>query len=127
MPATKVVLYRQGRNGPVPAKAWLDELRQREPKAYAKCLNRILLLAQFGNELRRPHADLLDDGIFELRARSGTVQYRLLYFFEGKNVAVISHGLTKEGKVPKSEIEYAKRHRAQVRRSFDQYTADWET
>lgn len=51
----------------------------------------------------------------------------MLYFFEGKNTAVISHGLTKEDKVPVSEIENAKRHRAQVKQNFNQYTADWET
>jgi hypothetical protein len=34
--------------------------------------------------LRRPHADYLEDGIYELRWRNGTVQYRILYFFHGR-------------------------------------------
>jgi DNA-binding XRE family transcriptional regulator len=48
---------------------------------YAKCAVRIRRLADLGHELRRPEADLLRDGICELRARLGTVNYRILYFF----------------------------------------------
>ena len=39
--------------------------------------------------------DLLRNGIYELRAKVGTVNYRVLYFFCGSNVACLSHGLTK--------------------------------
>ncbi|MEH1871881.1 type II toxin-antitoxin system RelE/ParE family toxin [Nostoc sp.] len=38
-------------------------------------------LAEYGFELRRPAADLLRDGIYELRAKHVRVQYRILYFF----------------------------------------------
>ena len=64
-----------------------------------------LFLSDLGHELRRPHADILRDGIYELRARSGNVNYRILYFYHGKNVAILAHGLTKEAKVPKQDIE----------------------
>ena len=47
------------------------------------------------------------DGIYELRARSGNINYRLLYFFHGQNVAVLAHGLTKEAEVPTADIERA--------------------
>lgn len=50
---------------------------------------------------------MLRDGIYELRARSGNVNYRILYFFHGQNVAVLAHSLTKEAKVPKKDIERA--------------------
>jgi phage-related protein len=50
---------------------------------------------------------MLRDGVYELRARSGNVNYRILYFFHGQNVAVLAHSLTKEAKVPKSDIERA--------------------
>ncbi len=68
---------------------------------------RMLLLAAMGHELRRPYSDLLRDGIYELRARVGRVNYRLLYFFQGKDIAVVVHGLTKEQEVPASDIERA--------------------
>ena len=63
-------------------------------------------LAELGHELRRPEADLLRDGIYELRVGYRRVNYRMLYFFH-KTTAVISHGCTKEDVVPNSEIDLA--------------------
>ena len=57
--------------------------------------------------LRRPAADYLRDGIYELRAKQGHVQYRLLYFFHGRQVAILAHALTKEDEVPEADIERA--------------------
>lgn len=70
---------------------------------------RIERLHELGYALRRPEADLLRDGIYELRASFQSVNYRMLYFFH-QQTAVISHGLTKEKKVPEREIEVAIRH-----------------
>jgi phage-related protein len=68
-------------------------------------------LAQFGHELRRPLADFLRDGVYELRIRKGRVNYRILYFFHGRNLAILGHALTKEDKVPKIDIERAIRRK----------------
>jgi len=35
----------------------------------------------------------------------GGVNYRILYFFHGPQVAILGHALTKEGAVPNAEIE----------------------
>ncbi len=43
----------------------------------------------------------------ELRARIGRVNYRILYFFHGRNVALLAHGLTKEAEVPAAELNRA--------------------
>jgi phage-related protein len=127
MPATEVRAFRDAdRGGTVPVQEWLDELEHREPKAYAKCLARILELAEKGNEMRRPHADYLRDGICELRATLGKDQYRLLYFFFGKNIVAVSHGITKEREVPPAEIEVAIKRKNLVVRSPDRYTADFD-
>ena len=92
---------------------WLNELRDTNAKAWANCRARIVLLSQAGYELRRPAADFLQDGIYELRAKQGHVQYRILYFFHGRNVAILAHSLTKEDVIPQVEIERAlKRKRA---------------
>ncbi len=57
--------------------------------------------------MRRPEADFLRDGIYELRASLGGVNYRVLYFFHGAVAAIVSHGIVKEGAVPSQEISHA--------------------
>lgn len=100
MPQTKVVFYKE-RDGSVPLLEWLDGL---PAKVQLKCLAKIERLKQEGHELRRPEADLLRDKIYELRASYQGVHYRLLYFFHGKVAAIVSHGITKEDRVPSAEI-----------------------
>jgi phage-related protein len=59
-------------------------------------------------ELRRPAADFLRDGIYELRAKHVKVQYRILYFFHGQNVVVLGHAFVKEeSQVPNEDIDLA--------------------
>ncbi len=106
MPQTRLLFF-QDADGTAPVWEWLRDLREGNPKAYAKCLVRIRRLAESGHELRRPEADLLRDGIYELRARLGTVNYRILYFFHGRNVAVLAHAITKEDDIPVVEINRA--------------------
>jgi phage-related protein len=103
LPDTKVFLYRED-DGKVPILEWLDSLPS---KAVAKCRVRIERLAQLGHELRRPEADFLRDGIYELRVGLAGRNYRMLYFFHGRAVAILSHGLVKERVVPPKEIDHA--------------------
>ena len=110
MPRAQVIFF-QERDGDVPVLEWLRTLRKRDMNGYAKCVARIRRLAQEGHELRRPEADLLRDGIHELRARRGRVNYRILYFFHGQNVAILAHALTKEAEVPDVDIERARRRK----------------
>lgn len=95
MSKTHVLLFQEPA-GRCPVLEWLRELQRTDPKAFAKCVAVIDRLRELGQELRRPTADFLRDGIHELRARKGNVNYRLLYFFHGRGVAVLAHGLTKE-------------------------------
>jgi phage-related protein len=106
MPQTKLLFFLDA-DGTAPVWEWLKDLRTRNPKAFAKCVVRVRRLVELGHELRRPEADLLQDGIYELRARLGTVNYRLLYFFHGRNVAVLAHAITKENEIPVVEIKRA--------------------
>lgn len=106
MPKTQVIFFREA-GGEAPVVKWLKELLNSNPKAWANCRVKIDMLRQSGHELRRPAADLLRDGIYELRARQGNVQYRILYFFHGRNVAILAHSLTKEDQIPPMDIERA--------------------
>lgn len=94
-------------DGSSPLIEWLDGLGS---KVQDKCIVRVERLAEMGHELRRPEADFLRDGIYELRWKSEGVQFRILYFFY-KGKAVISHGLKKEAEVPPKEIDMAIRRR----------------
>jgi phage-related protein len=76
-------------------------------KAQDKCQVRVERLRELGHELRRPEADLLRDGIYELRASLQGIHYRILYFFYGAVAAIVSHGIVKEDAVPPNEIERA--------------------
>ena len=106
MPTTTLIFFQEA-DGTAPAVEWLKQLRRENERAFAKCRVRLARLAEMGHELRRPEADYLRDEIYELRSRMGTVNYRVLYFFHGRNVAIVSHGFTKEAEVPNREINLA--------------------
>jgi phage-related protein len=103
MPRTNLVFYKDD-DGSVPVLEWLDSL---PVKALDKCVVRIERLRELGHELRRPEADYLRDGVYELRVGLQHLNYRILYFFNGRTAAVLSHGLIKEAAVPPKEIEKA--------------------
>jgi phage-related protein len=101
-----------------PLLVWLDKL---PTKVQDKCIVRIERLAEKGHELRRPEADFLRDGIYELRTSFQNVNYRMLYFFH-RQTAVISHGLTKDKQVPDRETAVAIRHRELFEKNPAKYT-----
>lgn len=111
MPPTQVLFFAEG-DGQAPVVVWLKELKRWDPKAFAKCAAGIERLRLLGHELRRPTADYLRDGIHELRLRQGRVHYRILYFFHGRNAAVVVHALTKGGAVPSRDIDRALRRKS---------------
>ncbi len=103
MPKTKIIIY-QDEDGSVPLIKWL---REQSPKVQDKCTAMIELLAANGNELKRPHADYVDGGIYELRPTVRRVHYRILYCFIGKNIVLLTHGFVKTGKIPRAQIRKA--------------------
>jgi hypothetical protein len=118
MAKTDILIFQEA-EGQVPLLDWLDDL---PAKARDKCIVRVELLAQMGHELRRPLCDLLEQGIFELRARLGSVNYRILYAFVGPHVVLLSHGCTKERAVPRTEINRALRNLEQYRKDPKTHT-----
>jgi phage-related protein len=123
LPQVQVVLYKED-EGTVPVLEWLDEL---PVKIQDKCAARIKRLMICGHELRRPEADYLRDGIYELRVRYHRTNYRLLYFFYGSQIVIVTHGLTKEREVPSKEIDKALTLRRKFEASPESHTVLWET
>lgn len=99
------------KNGECPVQEYLDSL---SPKLRAKTLRTIMLLEEFGTELRLPYSRVIGDGIFELRSIVRNDVTRVLYFFMEGNVAILTNGFTKKTqKTPDNEIEKAKLYRSE--------------
>ncbi len=105
MSEMKIIFYYDYDYSCCPLIDWLDKA---DKKVIFKCLASIELLKEKGNSLRRPHADYLRDEIYELRIKVNRIHYRILYFFNGKDIIVLSHGITKKSDiVPSKEIDLA--------------------
>lgn len=106
MPKTDVYFYADEKRR-APVLEWLKDLRGRNARAYAKCVAAIQELGARGHELRRPLVENLGGGLYELRVRVGRQNYRVLYFFHGRNAVVLAHALTKEDVIPRSDLNRA--------------------
>ncbi|MSQ93311.1 MAG: type II toxin-antitoxin system RelE/ParE family toxin [Gemmataceae bacterium] len=106
--------------GGVPFVEWLESLPE---KAQDKCRVRLERLAEMGHELRRPEADYLRDGVYELRIKFLRVNHRILYFFHGRTAVILSHGLQKEKAVPPKEIDLARDRKSVFISDPAKYTA----
>ncbi len=85
----------------------MDFLDRAPREARVKAHARIELLAMHGHRLGRPHADYIGDGLYELRWRHRRVDYRLLYFFHGRQVIVMVQARTKEDRLPAAAVAQA--------------------
>jgi phage-related protein len=103
-----VEFYRKA-NGRCPTEEFLDSLENEEKVFIRRAIWR---LAEYGYELKRPHAAPLRDHILELRKRTHKGNIRLLYFFFDGEKFIITHGFKKKSnKVPSNEIDKAIEYR----------------
>lgn len=72
------ILYYETTGGESPVEKFVDARKDRDQ---AKIFSWISLLEEQGPNLPRPYADLLTDGIHELRVKLSGDQVRILYFF----------------------------------------------
>ena len=75
-----------------PAKEFLLKL---DKKMRAKMTDMISLLQDNGYELREPYSKHLSEGIFELRAKVGSDNTRVLYFFYVARRSILTNGFVK--------------------------------
>jgi phage-related protein len=120
VPRTRVVIYREEEDD-APFVPWLLGL---PPTAQDEVRLRVERLMELGHELRRPEADYLRDGIYELRATASGIHYRVLYFFHGRIAAVLAHGVVKERRVPNREIELAIRRKQRFEQNPGKHTLE---
>lgn len=119
MPKTDIVMYAED-DGSVPFLNWFASLPD---KAQDKVYVRLERLRELGHELRRPEADYLRDDIYEVRTKHQSVNYRVLYFFYGRTLVVLSHGFAKQqARVPDRDLYTAIQRRKRFVTSPNRHT-----
>lgn len=104
------VIFFDKEDGTEPVKDFILTL---DKKMRAKVMKELKMLSINGTELREPYSKPLEDGIFELRAQSGSDITRVLYFFFVGHKIILTNGFIKKStKTPPEEINRAKRYRA---------------
>ena len=86
------IIFYETAAGRQPTRDFLNSL---PIKVRAKVSKWIIKLEEYGPNLPRPYADIVQGKIRELRIIFASTQYRLLYFFYGKYV-IITHGFIKK-------------------------------
>lgn len=105
-----LVLYYKTPDGKCPVRELIDSRKGRDQ---AKIFALISALQDRGPTLPRPYADLLEDGIHELRIRLSGDQFRVLYFFCFRRFIVLTHTFEKvTAEVPRVEIQKVKKYRS---------------
>jgi len=103
-------IYYTKQDGTKPVEEYIKKLSVNQR---AKTLAFSILLEEKGPNLHRPYADLLEDGIHELRIKLKGTQVRILYFFCYQDIIVFTNVFDKHSnKVPESEINLSKERRA---------------
>lgn len=102
----RIVFYRQS-SGACPVEKFLDSLAAKEAR-------KIIWTLQLVRTLPRPPAQyfkkLVGTELWEIRSEIGGNAFRLLGFFDGDTVIVLTSGFAKKTrKTPKQEIETAER------------------
>ena len=110
------VVYYQSEKGVCELLEFLDSRKEQEQQ---KIRAWITLLEEKGPQVPRPYADILRDGIHELRIKLTGNQVRVLYFFCFRDYVVLTHAFTKNtSKVPEEQIKKALKCRDDVLARF---------
>jgi len=95
--------------------------------ARERCRDRLRLLAESGHRLRRPLAARVCPGLYELRLKYRGLNLRMLCFFHGQTIVVVSHGFVEQQAViPLAEVCRALDCRARFEADPDAHTSGSE-
>jgi len=106
------IYYFIDENGDIPVKEFIHSLTMKEQvRIYAY----IRELKREGNNLRRPLADYLTSGIYELRPQKN----RIFYFFYLKGNAVLVHAIKKKSdRIPENDLNLCLRRKSQIETGY---------
>ncbi len=89
---------------------FLDNLEKDTKSKVAQLFD---MLEMFGSEIGMPYSKSLGNGLFELRI-SSKVSIRIIYCFH-KNYVILLHAFIKKSdKIPKKELDLAKRRQKNI-------------
>ena len=105
----KIIFYRL-ETGKSPVEAFFDSLTNKQFERIAFVLD---LIEQIDIVPRKYFKKLEGtDGIWEVRAQQGNNTFRILGFFDGRNLVVLDHAFAKKSqKTPKKEIALAQKRK----------------
>lgn len=104
------LVFYQKSNGDCPVGEFMNSLNN---VMYNKMSSKLTSLEFCGNQPKGDFTKNLGDGIFELRAQTKTDISRILFFFDKNRKIVLTNGFVKKTqRLPASEMETAKRYRA---------------
>ncbi len=104
----KHVYFFMDESGFSPVEKFINELSEKER---AKVRAYIKILKEFGHNVRRPIADYLGEGIYELRPQA----HRVFYFYFMKDSAVLLHMLRKKtDKIPFNDLKLCIKRKTEV-------------
>ena len=102
------IWYFVDERGKSPVKEFIDDLPLDEQVKVFAYINE---LRKQGHNLRRPLADYVRDGIYELRPKAN----RLFYFFYLRENVVFVHAIKKKThKIPENDIEVSLKRKRQI-------------
>ena len=108
------VEYYEKDDGSRPAEEFI---LSQDNKMQAKIFAALEWLESKGPALREPYSKVLDDGIFEVRAKQGSDISRVLYFFVVGRRVILTNGFVKKTmKTPKTELDLARKYKADYER-----------
>jgi len=106
------IYYFVDERGDNPARDFIESLPLKER---AKVFAYINELKRQGNNLRRPMADYLEGGIYELRPKDN----RIFYFFYLKDSAVLVHAAKKKTReIPRNDLNLCLRRKQLVETGY---------
>jgi phage-related protein len=101
---TRVIFY-ENENGRMPVREALESLSEPDQ---AKAAAHLALLEKHGHALREPHVKYLQEKLRELRFKISAGQYRVFFFFQVGEQAVLLHSMVKKTQqTPQRDLELA--------------------
>lgn len=84
-----------------------QEILDLDSPMQGKALAALDKLEAQGNQLRYPHTDIIQDGLFELRAGKKDITRTFFAFAKGKKIYILHTFIKKTPRTPPAEIQLA--------------------